>query len=262
MLGFLTILMSFPLFFTIDPDFGWHIYLGKWMYAHHQLVQTLVGYNYFSNRTLIDHQWLSDLIFYQVFHYFGYGALIVLSAVALFTTVALLYKILRLQANQLISLFVCSLFLLSYTVAYGVRIQLLLFLGAALFLYVYHFIKHSYFRFFWYALILIVGNNLHGGFIVLALIPILLELSAAVRGKITYKTFFVGLLIIIGALFVNPNGIAYWHLMHDYLVDGYYQQHIAEWLPIYAMPIYWPVVISLTIGASILFSMPLMWRKT
>lgn len=260
MVGVFSVLMSIPLFFSLDPDFGWHIYLGKWMVGHHQLIHTLVGYNYFSGYSLIDHQWLADILLYPLYQHLGYLGFIFLAAVVLFITIALIYKVTRLRANSLASLCACSLFLVSYGLSYGVRLQIFLFLGAALLWYVSCFVSKLNTRLFWYAFILIIGNNLHGGFVILALLPLCFELSMVVQHKMSYQSFFWVVIIVAAAIFINPNGFAYWHLVHDYLADGYYQQHIDEWLHPFSPP-YWSALLPMTIATSLLLSLPI-WRKS
>lgn len=58
-LTLLLVVISLPLFYTLDPDFGWHLALGRYMHEHGELIRTLVGYNYYANLHLIDHQWLA-----------------------------------------------------------------------------------------------------------------------------------------------------------------------------------------------------------
>jgi hypothetical protein len=86
-----------------DPDTCWHLALGRWMFEHHQLplidpfssnihdfVRTAAG------RPIMQHEWLSDLIFFALYK-FG-GPIVLLNVAALSSTLALLV----LPANRLV----------------------------------------------------------------------------------------------------------------------------------------------------------------
>lgn len=183
----------------------------------------------------------------------------------MWVTVWLVYKSLDAgKAGKLMRIFVLSLFLISATIVYGVRLQLLLLLGAALLRYIGGSTWSYGKRVGAYAAIFVLGNNLHGGYLILAIIPLLMEWQRVLDGKRTQREWLQlgGIALVLAAsTFCSPYGMDFWRLTWDYLRDPYYKQYINEWKPVFSPPVYWfsgvPVFVFITFVGMI----TAMWRR-
>ncbi|MEI7792414.1 MAG: hypothetical protein WCI57_02960 [Candidatus Berkelbacteria bacterium] len=252
---------------SLDPDFGWHIALGKEMVQTKDLVHNFVGYNYFEKLFTIDHQWLSDILLYLTYHYIGYWFLALLFFAISVAIFWILYKsILKDRTDKDIAgLFVILAILSASLVYYGVRLQYLLLLAVVLLPYIYKTIKSFNLRLLLYFVIFALGSNLHGGFLILAPIPMLLELSHMNFDKPNRKNSLKNILFLGAALLLafstNPYGLEYWKFILGYWTSPYYKSHISEWLPIYSFPIRWTQVL-LPLSLSIFFlTIEKYWKK-
>ncbi len=251
----LTAMFYFPISIRLDPDFGWHLLLGKNMVESGSLIKSFIGYNnIFGSIPVIDHQWLSDILLYLAYQKWGYVSLIAASFVVITATFSIVYYILRRNgASALKSLvFVLLLFLPIGMILYGTRIQYLLLLTVALILMVRNVIKPYWARVLVYFIIFSVGVNFHGGgMMVLIIIPILLECENLSLKKSefiqflktkTLKLLALTLLLLL-SMILTPNGMNLFYLMWQYITSTYYQTHISEWLPIYYYPFLWGNII-------------------
>lgn len=219
----------------LDPDLGWHLYLGKEMVLSGHLINNLVGYNIFQNYQLIDHEWLSNIAIYFVYNKFGYFALSILFGGIVLLSLFLLYKNIRKISGSAFfaSLFtLITLFTLNYFL-HGVRLQYLLYLLAALIPFIRTFVSSYRYRVFFYFLLFALFNNLHGGTIVFIIVPFLLEFDSLSA----WKKGFVALVITILATMINPYSFRFFSLIGSYIENGSYRQGIAEWLPLYNHPL-------------------------
>jgi hypothetical protein len=263
----LVAIMTIPLTYQLDPDFGWHLFLGRQMQATGSLTHSLVGYNYFADRQLIDHQWLSHYFLNLIYGHLGYGALIILCAAIILATCAFLYRDCRRQEipRQYAVLFVL-LFLTGVKLVYGVRLQLLLLLGVAALMWIGKYVNKMWWRRVFYFLLFCVGNNMHGGFIILLLIPAFLELNSIVsvpRGgrREALGNYLITMAMAVCGLFLNPYGLGLLSLTWDYLIDPYYKAHIGEWRPLFSFPISGESVVLPTVAIAFFISLKQFWRR-
>lgn len=231
---------------SLDPDFGWHLYLGKNIVESRHLINSFVGYSNFQNISIPDHEWLSDIILYLIYTEIGYWFLAILCIAIFLIIIKLLFSLCFQKTNNLyITILALLPFLLSSNnLLHGIRLQLLLVLAAVLLVFIYEREKRYKIRLFYYFLIFLIGNNFHGGMMMLAIIPALLEsqmffLSDKNNLKRKLVALMVLTLILLTALSINPYGISIWKLAFDYGRDNYYKNHISEWMPAFIPPIRW-----------------------
>jgi len=264
---FLVALLWLQNYSSLDPDFGWHLSLGKEMIANKSLIHSFVGYNYFGNLHTIDHQWLSDILLYLIHYHVGYWFLALIFFLITLTIFWLLYRLILLhKVHSTIAGLIIALSVLSASlVFYGVRLQYLLLLAAVLLPYIFKTVRPFWQRLIYYFLIFALGSNLHGGFLTLAPIPFLLEISILKfdneNRKKSFRQILYLILILIAAFSTNPYGIEYWKFIIGYWTSPYYRSHISEWLPITAFPLHWAQVIfplSITI---FLITIDKYWKK-
>ena len=226
----------------LDPDLGWHLFLGKSMLEKRSLIENHLGYNHqLSNIPTIDHEWLSDILLYLSFHKFGYAFLALVFLIIFIIAFYCLHLVLKSRGVSPGAAFIALLFVFFPTTAlYGVRLQLLTWLGATLMLLVRSKIVSRKIRYLVYFFLFAIGNNFHGGYLTLAIIPLLLEIEWQKTIKGLIKRNFANIsilgLILLLAISLNPNGLGYWKLALDMILNRSYLKGIQEWLPIYAIP--------------------------
>lgn len=77
-----------------DPGLGWHLASGKWMISHKEILYSDPFLSI--QRPWISDQWLSDIIFYQLFSWFGWKGLHVL-VISLFSLLVFNYHFIKLR---------------------------------------------------------------------------------------------------------------------------------------------------------------------
>ena len=145
----LFLLLGFSAIFKLDPDFGWHLFLGQKMVESGELIERAVGYNVFKDTPMIDHEWLSDIILYRLQDKFGMWPLAILTILGTILLGFLMIKIIAKQNAEnhsaIISLS-CLIMALSYVYG-GIRPQYLLVLASACLIYIFYFIGNTKIRF-------------------------------------------------------------------------------------------------------------------
>lgn len=263
----IVVLLWLKIYPSLDPDFGWHLALGKEMVANKELIHNFTGYNYFENVKIIDHQWLSDILLYLGYHHIGYWFLaLIFFAITLLIFILLYRLLLHAKTSPSVAGIVVTLAILCSSIVFcGVRLQYLLLLAAVLLPYVFKTVRSFRLRLLYYFLIFALGCNLHGGFLTLTPIPFFLELSQLKFGKLERKKSLISLFILCAVLVLSfctsPYGIEYWKYILTYLTDTYYRSHISEWLPIYVYPLYWAQVIFPLSLILFIFTVDKYWKK-
>lgn len=252
-------LFGLSFFSSLDPDFGWHYFVGQEMSQSNTISKNLAGYNVFEKLSLPDHEWLSNFILFWLQKHAGYFSLILISVVLLGLTLYFVYRQTILKTRHLLSaIFSTTILLFGLSSFSGVRIQIIIFVAAALLPIIKSTVPVFPKRLLLYFLIFLIGINLHGGFLVLGIIPLFLEFNSISKKGIG-KVLLVACVVLLPTI-LTPYGLNYWKLIIDYSTDNYYKSHINEWLPIYSLPIILEVLIHLSI-VIFLFTIDNFWKK-
>lgn len=165
--------------------------------------------------------------------------MIILSVITLLLTAYSVYWIAlkrsQRQAPLLAAWSVVLVFLASCPIVYGVRLQLMLLLGAASLMLVAHSSLDYRWRVLLYSIIFLLGSNLHGGFLILVIIPAFLETRHLSRKNWLSYSYMLSIILI--AISIHPHPLDFWRLTLDYLQDNYYKAHITEWKSVFDFPI-------------------------
>lgn len=148
-----------------DPDFGWHVAIGKYILENKEIPKTDIFSFSNPDYPYVYHSWLSEVLLYLMYNKFGlWGINILYSTIA-----ALSFLIIFSQAlikNSKITL--VSAFLLSplFVYATNLRTQLFTFMGLSIVYYFYQqFQKNGSKSIYLTPLVFLVWVNLHGGFL-------------------------------------------------------------------------------------------------
>jgi hypothetical protein len=266
------LLVAFTLMFGIfsteikDPDFWWHLETGKYISQHHKLPQTdPFAYTSLSKdpmhpeskriKFILTQYWLAQLIFYRVYHTWGFQGIIFLRAALLTILMLILYRSMRREGA---GFYTALLFLLPTVVIFhaftGERPQLFSFLFSFLLIYLLegfrrkavgaihelplHKNKGSGLAYLLpLPFIMLLWANLHGGFILG--IVIILGYICTETLKYISKRFGkalpagrlkilagIGLLSVIASL-ANPNGYNVLSVLFEF-EKGPYRRMIIE----------------------------------
>ncbi|MDD4289648.1 MAG: hypothetical protein PHH83_00020 [Patescibacteria group bacterium] len=244
----------------LDPDFGWHLKFGQETLLTKQ-VPHIEHYNFtLFGKSWVDHEWLLNVIVYVIYSKMGYlyvNLFFAFMAVLTFIIInILLLKKYKTKIFDLIILLLLELLaVFGILPHFGVRVQEINFLFLAiLILIIFHFEKNKNYKILLFiAPLLFFWSFLHGGFLIgFALLFIffsvkILELIFQKFKKINfieYNILSIKDLIIFTCVslfsffltFLGPYKFELYSFLYQYK-DTFYLTHIAEWVPVFYIPI-------------------------
>ncbi len=162
----------------------------------------------------IYHEWLTGVIFYQIYHYFGPPGLQLLKYCLAMLTVFLVYKVARGRGADPLAA-ALGVFLIHSLLRMGyspVRAQVFTYAFFALYLYVLETARRTA---SWRGLYLLPGTqvlwcNLHAGFVSGLGLIALYGLGEALSRR-PFLPYVLALIAATLATLINPYGLAYWH---------------------------------------------------
>ncbi len=233
---------------STDPDLWWHLATGRFIVQHRAVPHTDV-FSYTSiNKPWIAHEWLSDVLFYQLHHSTGWSGLIVLSAAVIAVAFFLLY--LRCGTNVYVAGVATLCAALATRPVWGVRPQVLSLLLTSLWLLLLERSERRPNLLWWTFPLMLLWVNLHAGFAVGIALFVLFILGDWIEGRLGYRPMnylrFPLFILVLDLLVVplNPNGVKlFWYPIQT-LRSSAMQSFIAEWAsPNFHQPEYWPFLL-------------------
>lgn len=245
----------------LDPDFGWHLKVGEEISRTASVPHANI-YNYTYTGDWVDHEWLINLITFEIYDNFGYFILTIFFALTIVLTLGLLNiftnkyfpktPVWLLASIQLFGLIACL-------PHFGVRMQEfgLLFLLLELWI-IFEFSKNRSWKLLvWLLPLFYLWSNIHGSFLLgLGLLFSWLTVkfieNRLYLGKwkqyfsesqiIKVPHLFLALLFSIGSVlvtFFTPYGLELYAFLGGYS-NSFYLTAIQEWIPQYIFPFnYW-----------------------
>ncbi|MEW6556315.1 MAG: hypothetical protein AB1349_03070 [Elusimicrobiota bacterium] len=226
---FLAGLLSSPFFFYSrwqDVDFWGHLFFGKQIVETKTIPKTdCYSYTAFGNKW-IDHEWLSEIVFYFIYKKASDKGLIFLKiTVGFFTSIFLFLTLLNYSQNYRI---VLPLYLFSLSLIYlGASFRPQIF--SYLYLAITGFLIHSYIKtqniksLYALLVILILWANSHGGFIVGVILSVLILTDLSIKKHLLY------LIMIPLVTLINPYHIGLWKTVFAALTNPLTPKYIGEW---------------------------------
>lgn len=211
-----------------DPDLGWHLQLGKYIFQHGIPPTDIFSYT-MPSFPFIDHSWLSDVLLFVIYQTAGFFGL-----AALFATITLLIFFLILPKNILRFAWVPMILgwsvFLSRT---GVRTQVVDWVFLAI-LYRLFADEKLWKQFgFLVPIIMFLWVNLHGGFAMgIVVLAVVIAVKSWQVKKITLRDI-ITFLFSIGATCINPYGVRIWDEVGMTMADPHLRTAIVEWQPFY-----------------------------
>jgi hypothetical protein len=238
-----------------DPDVWWHLKTGQYI-AEHKSVPHTDPFSYTrAGEPWVTHEWLTELLIYELERTTGWGGLIVIFAAVLAATFFLLY--LRCGRAPYVAgmAVLCSAW--ATIPVWGVRPQVLSLLLTSLWLLILERSERNPQLLWWTLPLTLLWVNLHAGFALgLALsamfligewIERALGHSSLVRSSRTASHLRTAPLILLLDLLIvplNPNGLRMFSYPIEVLRSPAMQNYIAEWAsPDFHHAEYWPFLL-------------------
>jgi hypothetical protein len=222
---------------AVDPDLWWHLRTGQWILETGHIPHSDPFSFTQAGHAWVSHEWLTEIVFYELWKHGGAPALIVLTAII--TTAGFMLLYLRCPGKRHWAAAATALGALAAAPSWGVRPQLFTFTLASLLLWLIQVGEDRPRLLFWIPPLFLLWLNLHAGF---ALGPALL-LAYAVGllfetavGKTPWQqtrpTLLRVLLLLLACLALvplNPSGAQLFHYPFDTLRSAGMRSFIGEW---------------------------------
>lgn len=213
---------------TIDPDFGWHLQIGRLLWK--QGIPATDPFSYtMPSFPWVDHGRLTDMAIAKIYDAFGTLGLSFVSASLI---------ILALGIAIPTSLWAWSFVPLMLGVGVlvirgGIRPQIEDWVILAILTRIL-FDNSLWLKWRWFLPIgFVLWANLHGGFVMgLAVMTMAIVLHWWEKKKVSYKDLSVIVLSILATL-LTPYGVGLWHEIWLTLSDLHLRSSISEWMPFY-----------------------------
>ena len=224
-------------FITVDPDLWGHIKFGGDLWEAKALNRfDIYSYTAFGSEW-INHEWLSELVMYFVYHIFGSPGLLIGKILLGFAVVYLLSRInFHRACDPLVYAFVFLLAVFVMSPGFMIRPQLFTFLFVSYFFYVFHMYLERGKNLMWsLPLVMVLWVNCHGGFVVgLGMFPLVVVCVIIFRRKKNKDKRYVRSLLFWMVLteisvLINPYG---YHLLTFLYKTLSTPRDIWEWNPI------------------------------
>ena len=238
--GFL-LLSSLFYFFSypeVDPDLWGHLFFGREILRSGSLpVHNLYSYTA-SGQVWINHEWLAEVIFYSIYHFFGAPGLILLKVILGAGVIWILDLVIRQRVPSFLVRMITLIWIMAIlSPGFNIRPQLFTYLFFATFLFLFHrYERRSNNILYLAALFIVPWVNLHGGFVAgiaaLGLFAFWTVVPEWWNGKATRSVIrYILVPFILSSLFLllSPYGLDLLSfLARDLLLD----RPITEWKPI------------------------------
>src|SRR5271155_917171 len=242
-----------------DPDLWWHLKTGQFIVEHKSVPRTDPFSYTRAGERWVAHEWLTEILLYELERGAGWGGLIVGFAAILCAVFFLLY--LRCGPHPYIAGLATLCAAWATVPVWGVRPQVISLLFTSLWLLILERSERTP-KFLWSTLPLtFVWVNLHAGFALgLALSALFLvgEWIEGVLGwsqrnstRMRFAAVILGFDLLVVPL--NPNGLRMYSYPIETLRSAAMQSYIAEWAsPNFHHPEYWPFLLIVLIVFAIL----------
>lgn len=237
-----------------DPDVWWHLRTGQLMVQAHAVFHTdPYSFTRFG-QPWIDHEWLSQVLFFGLYRLAGWSGLIV--AFGVVTAAAFLIVFLRCAGRPYVAGVITLLGAFASAPSWGVRPQMLTFLLASVLLLI---LERSYQRpklLAWTAPLMLLWVNLHAGYALAIALMALFLLGDALDAAFGFnhappliarlQALSIAIVVCVAIVPLNPYGARLYGYPFETLRSRAMQSYIGEWLsPNFHQQDYLPMLVML-----------------
>jgi hypothetical protein len=233
-----------------DPDVWWHLKTGQYI-AEHKSVPHTDPFSYTrAGQPWVAHEWLTEILLYELERATGFGGLIVVFSAVLCAAFFVLY--LRCGPAPYLAGVVTLCAAWATAPVWGVRPQVLSLLLTSLWLLILERSEHAPKLLWWTLPLTLLWVNLHAGF-ALGLVLSALFLAGELVEHLLERAHrsaprlrFAALILLLDLLIVplNPNGLRMFSYPVETLRSAAMQSYIAEWAsPNFHHAEHWPFLL-------------------
>jgi hypothetical protein len=223
-----------------DPDLWWHLRTGQWIVETGHVPHSDPFSFTRAGHAWVSHEWLSEVVFYELWKHSGAAGLIVFSAIITTAGFMLLYLRCLLFGVQKHWAAAATVFgALASAPSWGVRPQMFTFTLASLLLFLLESGEHRPRLLFWIPPLFLLWLNLHAGFALgLALLfayslGLILETAAGNTSWQQARPIILRVVLLLLACValvpLNPSGVQLYHYPFDTLRSSGMRSFIVEW---------------------------------
>jgi hypothetical protein len=244
-----------------DPDLWWHLSTGKLIVETGKVPRT-DPFSYSRKGQLwVAHEWLTDVLIYEVYRFAHWAGLIVL--LSGITTLAFLFLYLRCVGKPYWAATLTLLGVFASSPVMGVRPQMLSLFLASLLLWLLDGSRGNPRRLWWIPPIFVLWVNLHAGYAV-GIAILMVFATTSVGASSTHANSASGrwrliavLIASLVAVLLNPHGARMYSYPFEVLQSTSMQNQIAEWFsPNFHQLAYFPLMLLLLAVALVLALSP------
>ncbi|MGA6987902.1 MAG: hypothetical protein WBZ01_17725 [Terriglobales bacterium] len=225
---------------AVDPDLWWHLRTGQWIVETGRVPHSDPFSFTRTGQPWVSHEWLSEVVFYELWKHGGAAALIVFSALITTAGFMLLYQRCLLSGAKAYWAAALTAFgALASAPSWGVRPQMFTFALASLLLYLLEAGEHRPRLLFCIPPLFLLWLNLHAGFalgpaLLLAYgVGLILETAIGTTPWQQARPLLLRVLLLLLACLalvpLNPSGAHLYHYPFDTLRSSGMRSLIGEW---------------------------------
>jgi hypothetical protein len=233
-----------------DPDLWWHLKTGEYI-AEHKSIPHSDSFSYTrAGEPWVAHEWLTELLLYELERATGWGGLIVVFAAVTSATFFLLY--LRCGPDPYVAGVVTLYAAWATMPVWGVRPQVLSLLLTSLWLLILARSERHPKLLWWTLPLTLLWVNLHAGVALGLVLSALFLAGEGIERRLgrgeqsTARLRIAALILLLDLLIVplNPNGLRMFSYPIETLRSAAMQNYIAEWAsPNFHHAEYWPFLL-------------------
>jgi hypothetical protein len=240
---------------AVDPDLWWHLRTGQWIVETAHIPHS----DHFSftraGQPWVSHEWLSEVVFYELWKHGGAAALIVFSAIITTAGFMLLYlRCLPYGGTRHWAAAATAFGAVAAAPSWGVRPQMFTFALASLLLWLLEGGEHRPRLLLWIPPLFLLWLNLHAGFalgpaLILAYgVGLLLETAVGStpwpQARLILQRVLLVLLACLAFVPLNPSGAQLYRYPFDTLRSPGMRSFIVEWFsPDFHQSLYRPFLL-------------------
>ncbi|MGA7568870.1 MAG: hypothetical protein WBW53_22650 [Terriglobales bacterium] len=235
-----------------DPDLWWHLRTGQWIVQTGHIPHSDPFSFTRAGRPWVSHEWLSEVLFYELWNHGGAAALTIFSAVI--TTAGFMLLYLRCPGKKHWAAAATAVGALAAAPSWGVRPQMFTFTLGSLLLWLIERGENRPKLLFWIPLLFLLWLNLHAGFalgpaLLLAYgIGLLIETAVGhtpwPQARPILLRVFLLLIACMALVPLNPSGSQLYRYPLDTLRSHEMRSFIVEWFsPDFHQSLYQPLLL-------------------
>lgn len=241
---------------AIDPDLWWHLRTGQWIVETGQIPHADPFSFTRAGHAWVSHEWLSEVVFYELWKRGGAAALIVFSAIITTVGFMLLYlRCIRRIGKQHWAAAATAFGALVSAPSWGVRPQMFTFAMASLLLWLIEAGEERPKLLLWIPPLFLLWLNLHAGFalgpaLLLAYgVGLILETAIGNQSWRQTRPIFLRVVLLLLACLalvpLNPSGAELYRYPFDTLRSAGMRSIIVEWFsPDFHQSLYLPFLVA------------------